>query len=66
MSWLRSLFITSIIGAGIALVIWLVSMITGESGYLMAGILITVFAIAWFWVHRGMNDSELHSKPRAH
>jgi hypothetical protein len=66
MSWLRSLLITSIIGAGIALVIWLVSMITGESNYLMAGILIAVFAFAWFWVHRGMNDPELHSRERTH
>ncbi len=66
MSWLRSLFITAIIAAGIALVIWLVSMITGEQNYLMIGLLIVVFAIVWFWVHRSMNDPELDPKHRKH
>ena len=62
MNWLRSLLVTSVIGAGIAIVILLVSMITGESGFLVAGILAVVFTLTWFWVHRSMNDHEL--KPR--
>ena len=60
MSWLRSLMVTSIIGMGIALVIWLVSMITGEYEIWMFGTLASVLSILWFWVHRGMNDPELH------
>ena len=64
MNWLRSLLVTSVIGAGIAIVILLVSMITGESGFLVAGILAAVFSLTWFWVHRGMHDHELKSGQR--
>jgi len=60
MSWMRSLMVTSILGAGVAVVLWLVSMVTGEKGIWMAGLLIVAFTVVWFWVHRGMNDPELH------
>jgi len=62
MSWLNSLLITSAYGAGVALVIWLVSMIAGDTGVWMVGVLTAVFAIVWFWVHMGINDPELGNR----
>lgn len=59
MSWLHSLLITTIIATGIGIVVWLVSMMTGDNDYLMTGVLIAVFFVIWFWIHRGMNDPEL-------
>ena len=59
MNWFNSLMITSVFGIGIALVIWLVSMIAGDTGAWMAGVLSVVFALVWFWVHMSMNDKEL-------
>ena len=66
MSWLRSLSITAIIGTGIGIVMWLVSLITGETGAWMSGVLATCFAMLWFWIHRGMNDPELQPKHNSH
>jgi len=59
MSWIQSLLITSVLAAGIAVVVWLVSMITGETDYMMTGVLIAVFFVVWFWIHRGMNDPDV-------
>ena len=59
MSWLKSLMITSVFGLGIALVIWLVSMMVGDTNAWMAGVVALAFALVWFWVHQSMNDSEL-------
>jgi len=59
MSWIHSLLITSVLAAGIAVVVWLVSMITGETDYMMTGVLIVVFIVVWFWIHRGMKDPDI-------
>lgn len=59
MKWLHSLLITSVLAIGIGIVVWLVSMITGETDYLMSGVLIAVFIVVWFWIHRSMHDTEL-------
>lgn len=59
MSWLHSLLLTLILAAGIGVVVWLVSMTTGDSDYLISGVLIAVFLVVWFWIHRSMNDPEL-------
>lgn len=57
---LRSLLITSVLGAGVALVLWLVSQIAGDGNAWMSGILAIVFALCWFWVYLGMKDREIH------
>lgn len=59
MKWLHSLLITSVLAIGIGIVVWLVSMITGETDYLMSGVIIAVFFVVWFWIHRSMHDTEL-------
>jgi hypothetical protein len=58
---LRSLLITSVVGAGVALVLWLVSQISGSNEAWFTGVLALVFAMCWFWVYLGMKDPELQS-----
>lgn len=56
---LRSLMITVIVAAGIGLVMWLVSLITGDFDLRLAIVLVVVFLIAWFWIYQGMRDKSV-------
>jgi len=53
---LRSFFITLVVAGGFGLVMWLVSLITGDIDLRLTIILIIVFLIAWFWVYQGIRD----------
>ncbi len=53
---IRSFLFTAVVAAGIALVMWLVSLITGDTDLRLIIVLVTVFLIAWFWVYQGMRD----------
>ena len=56
---IRSFIITSIVAGGIGLVMWLVSLITGDIDLRLATVLVVVFLIAWFWVYQGMRDKSV-------
>lgn len=63
MLFLRSLLLTSIFGAGIAAVIWLVSLIPGNNASASIGaMLVVAFGMAWFWVYLCLKDRQLPGK----
>lgn len=62
MLFLRSLLLTSIFGAGIAAVIWLVSLIPGNNQNTPLGVVLVIaFGMAWFWVYLCLKDRRLQS-----
>lgn len=56
---IRSFIITLIVAGGIGLVMWLVSLITGDIDLRLTIVLVIVFLIAWFWVYQGMRDKSI-------
>ncbi|HED16477.1 MAG TPA: hypothetical protein ENI64_06685 [Gammaproteobacteria bacterium] len=56
---LRSFIITFVVAAGIGLVMWLVSLITGDLDLRLTIVLVIVFLIAWFWVYQGLRDKSI-------
>jgi len=56
---LRSFLITSVVAGGFGLVLWLVSLITGDMDLRLTIVLVIVFLIAWFWVYQGMRDKSV-------
>jgi len=56
---LRSFIITLIVAGGFGLVLWLVSLITGDMDLKLVVVLVIVFLIAWFWVYQGIRDKSI-------
>ncbi len=56
---LRSFFITLVVAGGFGLVLWLVSLITGDMDLRLTIVLGIVFLIAWFWVYQGLRDKSV-------
>jgi len=56
---LRSFIITLVVAGGFGLVMWLVSLITGDMDLRLTIVLVVVFLIAWFWVYQGMRDKSV-------
>ena len=59
---LRALLITAVATSGIAIVLWLVSLITGESNSLMGLVLGVCFALVAVWAYLGLKHAHEHGK----
>lgn len=53
---LRSFLITAVFGAGIAVVLWLVSLITGHSNISLIITSAIAFLVAWGWAYLSMKE----------
>lgn len=57
---LRSLLITAVAISGIGIVLWLVSLITGEQSSMMGLVLGVCFALVAIWAYLGLKHEHDH------